>query len=69
MEETLTEAEREFGAHLADLIERLSSIQAEAAKVVEAGGDCKRAFLSVVDESERPMVEMQWPYISLMLGV
>jgi hypothetical protein len=50
-------------------MERLVSIQGEAVKVIAAGGDPKRAFLSIVAEDERSTVEMQWPYIALMLGV
>ena len=65
----LMEAEEKFGAHLADLIEKMSTIQEEARNVVAAGGDCRRAFLAVVPEEDRPAVEAQWPYIALMLGV
>lgn len=65
----LTEAETDFAQHLATLMEGLVSIQEEARKVVASGGDCKRAFLAIVPEEDRPGVEMQWPYIGMMLGV
>lgn len=66
----LTQAEREFGEKLASLIEGMSTIQEEAKSLSALGGDCKRAFLSVVEsEEDRQQIEMQWPYLQMMLGL
>lgn len=65
----LTAIEQDFADTLADALTKLMQVQEKAAAVIQSGGDCKSAFLSVVSDEDRPSVEMQWPMISLMLGV
>lgn len=65
----LTDNEKDFAETLATALQNFASVQEKARAVVESGGDCREAFLSVVDEADREQVAMQWPYISMMLGV
>lgn len=65
----LSEQEQDFADTLALALTSLASVQEKASAVIQSGGDCKAAFLTAVSDEDRPAVEMQWPMISMLLGV
>lgn len=65
----LTDTEQDFADSLADLLMKMAEIQSKAQAVKSSGGDCREALLTIASDEDRPMLEMQWPYISMMLGV
>jgi hypothetical protein len=69
METQLSRNETELAELLATVMQAISDVQTKAADVRAEGGDCKAAFMSVVPEDNRPMMEMQWPMVSMLLGV
>jgi hypothetical protein len=65
----LTDEEHALAETLAVVFTAVSLVQEKAAAVRATGGDCKLAFMSAVPEDTRGMMEMQWPMVSMMLGV
>jgi hypothetical protein len=65
----LSDDELRLAELLATLINAVGEVQAAAAAVRESGGDCKAAFMSVIPADARGAMELQWPVISMMLGV
>lgn len=68
MDRELTEAESDFANTLVTALETLASVQEKSKRVADEGGDCLYALLSVVPEEAKPDIQMQWPYISLLLA-
>lgn len=65
----LTEAETELANAFVTALTMFQEIPVLAAKVKAEGGDCQKAYLSVVPEDERAQAMTQWPMVSMMLGV
>ena len=65
----MIEVESELSAKLAQLILLLDEVQSLAKQVKAQGGDVQRVFMARIPESERAEFALQWPFISMLLGV
>lgn len=65
----MIEIENELSAKLAELVETIVEVQTLAKEVKAQGGNVQRAFLAQMDEADRAELALQWPIISMFLGV
>lgn len=65
----LTDDEQDLADKLVQLVTLIPEVQDTARRVRENGGDVRAAFLSQIPPENHGEVMMQWPLISMFLGV